>query len=117
MPDHTSLAGIHVRSGLHFIKCHRTGKVCHDSRKSARRHLKTMRGAVGYTGEVYHCVYCEKYHIGRKGACGKPEAVKVWNRGLKDPLTVKLTKSGKAELCLGDLRRLKDDIHEQTEAE
>ena len=42
-----------------------TGKVCHRGQKTARRHLKGLRGGQGDNGlEVYPCRRCGYWHVG-----------------------------------------------------
>jgi hypothetical protein len=47
-------------------QCHRTAKRCYLSRSSAKNHLKRLRQAEDYQGEIYTCAFCGHWHVGSK---------------------------------------------------
>ena len=62
LPDH----GRHANRGPHPFSC-ATGKACHASRKTAKRHRKTLAGRYGdATHAIYRCRLCSYWHVGHK---------------------------------------------------
>jgi len=57
--------------------CSLRGKICHRTRKSARRHLRSLKEQKGYRGgEVYICPFCKWFHVGRPRSKVRVEKVR-----------------------------------------
>lgn len=49
------------------MSCPINGKIQHESEKDAEYALKqTLKKYPDYNGEPYYCMYCDKWHLGRK---------------------------------------------------
>ena len=46
--------------------CRREGKVSHPSKGMATAHLRSLKKRLGYSGQVYACIHCFGWHVGRR---------------------------------------------------
>lgn len=61
--------------------CRQCGKVAHKSRRTAKAHLKTLRGSTGYSGVVYRCRKGGScWHVGES----KPKLLHAFLMALKE---------------------------------